>query len=240
MKNVAIIPARSGSKRIVGKNTKLFCSRPMISWVIDALKAFNIFDEVIVSTDSEEIGALCRNFGASVYGIRPKSISDDVTSVLDVIKYEIANQKLVEKGYELVTLVYATAPMIELSDIKEAIRNIKSFDFAMSIAEYVYPIQRALIINDRVKNIEMLDKKNFLTRSQDLQKTYHDAAHFIVGKIESWKSKTPLINGTTYPVIIPENRVQDIDEEDDWLKAEMKFMKFKEGSSLKVRTENEL
>ena len=79
-----------------------------------------------------------------------------------------------------------------------------------------------------------------MTRSQDLQKTYHDAAHFIVGKIESWKSKTPLINGTTYPVIIPENRVQDIDEEDDWLKAEMKFMKFKEGSSLKVRTENEL
>ena len=81
--------------------------------------------------------------------------------MLDVIKYEIANQKLVEKGYDLVTLVYATAPMLELSDFKEAIRNIKSFDFAMSIAKYVYPIQRALIINDRVQNVEMLDKKIF-------------------------------------------------------------------------------
>ena len=240
MKNVAIIPARGGSKRIVGKNTKSFCNRPMISWVIDALTEFDIFDDVIVSTDSEEIVNICRNFGASVCGTRPKSISDDVTSVLDVIKYEIANQKLVERGYDLVTLVYATAPMLELSDFKEAIRNIKSFDFAMSIAKYVYPIQRALIINDRVQNVEMLDKKNFLTRSQDLQRTYHDAAHFIVGKIESWKSKTPLINGTTYPVIIPENRVQDIDEEDDWLKAENKFMKFKEGSSQKVRAKNEL
>ena len=86
----------------------------------------------------------------------------------------------------------------------------------------------------------MLDKNNFMKRSQDLQKTYHDAGQFLVGKVNSWLTKTPLIDGSTYPVIIPEHRVQDIDEEEDWTKAEIKFMKQQEKSSLKARIENDL
>ena len=92
--------------------------------------------------------------------------------------------------------------MIEKNDLKKAIKNVDSFDFAMSIAEYPYPIQRALVFKNILsKNIEMLDKNNFLKRSQDLQKTYHDAGQFIVGKINSWLMKTPLIDGSTYPVL---------------------------------------
>ena len=240
MKNVAIIPARGGSKRIVGKNTKLFCEKPIISWVIKALKNFEIFDEIVVSSDSEEIIDLSKELGASVSEKRPKALSDDNTSVLEVIRYEVEKQRLSEKGFDLATLVYATAPMIEKNDLKKAIKNVDSFDFAMSIAEYPYPIQRALVFKGKTKNIEMLDKNNFMKRSQDLQKTYHDAGQFIVGKINSWLMKTPLIDGSTYPVVIPGHRVQDIDEEEDWENAEIKFMKQQEKSSLKARKEHDL
>ena len=240
MKNVAIIPARSGSKRIVGKNTKLFCEKPIIFWVIKALKKSKIFDEIVVSSDSDEIIDLSREFGASVSERRPKALSDDATSVLEVIKYEVKKQQFAEKGFDLATLVYATAPMIEKNDLKKAIKNVDSYDFAMSIAEYPYPIQRALRFNRETKNIEMLDKNNFMKRSQDLQKTYHDAGQFIVGKISSWLKKIPLIDGSTYPVFIPEHRVQDIDEEEDWKKAEIKFMKQQEKSSQRARIENDL
>jgi pseudaminic acid cytidylyltransferase len=227
MKNIAIIPARAGSKRIIGKNIKLFLNKPIIYWVISKALSANLFEDVIVSTDCEEIADISRTYGASVPGLRQAVFSDDYVSVVDVIRYEIGKLGLMEETNQLISLLYATAPMIEGSDLKEAVENIVDFDFAMSVVPFAYPIQRALVIKKNTNEIQMLNQNNFFKRSQDLQKTFHDAAHFIVGKAQSWLTKTPMLNGKTYPVLIPSNRVQDIDEEDDWVEAEKKFSAFR-------------
>ena len=189
MNNIAIIPARAGSKRIIGKNIKLFLNKPIIYWVINTALSANLFDDVIVSTDCEEIADISRSYGASVPGLRQAVFSDDYVSVVDVIRYEIGKLGFKEETNQLISLLYATAPMIEGSDIKEAVDNIVDFDFAMSVAPFAYPIQRALVIKKNTNEIQMLNQNNFFKRSQDLQKTFHDAAHFIVGKAQSWLKK---------------------------------------------------
>ena len=231
MNNIAIIPARAWSKRIIGKNIKLFLNKPIIYWVINTALSANLFDDVIVSTDCEEIADISRSYGASVPGLRQAVFSDDYVSVVDVIRYEIGKLGLKEETNQLISLLYATAPMIEGSDIKEAVDNIVDFDFAMSVAPFAYPIQRALVIKKNTNEIQMLNQNNFFKRSQDLQKTFHDAAHFIVGKAQSWLKKTPMLNGKTYPVLIPSHRVQDIDEEEDWVEAEKKFSAIRANNS---------
>ena len=172
MNNIAIIPARAGSKRIIGKNIKLFLNKPIIYWVINTALSANLFDDVIVSTDCEEIADISRSYGASVPGLRQAVFSDDYVSVVDVIRYEIGKLGLKEETNQLISLLYATAPMIEGSDIKEAVDNIVDFDFAMSVAPFAYPIQRALVIKKNTNEIQMLNQNNFFKRSKDLQKPF--------------------------------------------------------------------
>ena len=223
MKNVAIIPARGGSKRIIGKNIRLFHNKPIISWVIRLALACDCFEKIIVSTDCNETAELGKSLGAEVPFLRPKKISDDHTSVIEVIRHAIEFFQSKDEFYELVTLIYPTAPLTNVSDLKKAIRLIGEYDFSMSVALYPYPIQRALFVENQSNTIQMLEKNNFMKRSQDLKDCYHDAGQFIVGKTMSWLKKKPIVEGKTLPIIVPRIRVQDIDNEEDWNEAELKF-----------------
>lgn len=223
MKNVAIIPARGGSKRIIGKNIRLFHNKPMISWAINIAQNSGCFEKIIVSTDCEKIAELCKSLGAEVPFLRPKNISDDYTSVIDVIRHAIEFFKSKDEFYELVTLIYPTAPLMKVSDLEKAIKLIGEYDFSMSVALYPYPIHRALFLENQSNTIQMLEKSNFMKRSQDLKDCYHDAGQFIVGKTNSWLTKKPIVDGKTLPITVPRIRVQDIDDEEDWNEAELKF-----------------
>ena len=222
MKSLAIIPARGGSKRIPKKNIRNFNGKPIIGHVIEKAIQSKIFSKVIVSTDSIEIRDVSKVFGAEVPFIRPKIIADDFTSVIKVIRHGIEYFEKINELYDNICLLYPTAPLLDEDDLRKALNLLKTSDFAVSVSEFPFPIERALLINDGNKMIEMRDKNNFYKRSQDFPSSYHDAGQFVFGNKNSWMEKVPLIEGKSSPVIIARERVQDIDNDLDWEYAEKK------------------
>ena len=222
MKNLAIIPARGGSKRIPKKNIRDFNGKPIIGHVIEKAIESKIFSKVIVSTDSIEVSDVAKIFGAEVPFVRPKGISDDVTSVIEVIRHGIKYSENVNETYDNICLLYPTAPLLDIEDLRKGLALLQTSDFAVSVSEFPFPIERALAFNSNEQIIEMRDKKNFYARSQDFPPAYHDAGQFIFGNKTAWMEKVPLIDGKNSPVFIARERVQDIDNELDWDYAEKK------------------
>ncbi|WP_417536678.1 pseudaminic acid cytidylyltransferase [Methylophaga sp.] len=221
--NLAVIPARGGSKRIPRKNIRPFCGKPMIAWSIEAAFASKCFDMVLVSTDDEEICNVAKKYGASVPFIRPEPLSDDYTATGPVVSHAI--RWLRDHGAlpQYTCCLYPTAPFVRDEDIKTGLTKLQESkaDFAMSVASFSFPIQRALWIDGG--RVRMFDSDNFYSRSQDLEKSYHDAGQFYWGKTESWLNDSPIFLSDTVPVVLPRYRVQDIDTIEDWENAELMF-----------------
>ena len=218
---LALIPARGGSKRIANKNIKSFAGKPIIGWTIEKAFKTKLFKSVIVSTDDKRIAEVSKNFGAEIAYPRPASISDDQSTVVEVVKHCIEELEKSGEHYDYVVLLYATAPLMDENDIIKATEDLCEQEFRVSVNEYSYPIQRALRLERN--EIKMFEPLNFKKRSQDLEPFFHDAAQFIIGSSQMWKTKTPFVDGVTRPFIVPKYRVQDIDNEDDWYEAELKF-----------------
>jgi N-acylneuraminate cytidylyltransferase len=219
---IAIIPARGGSKRIPRKNIKEFNGVPLIAWSITAAKESQCFDQIIVSTDDEEIREIARAYGAAAPFTRPSNLSDDYTGTVPVIAHAVDWINRQGNFPEEVCCIYPTAPFIRSSDIIIGLRELKKSDadFAVSITSYCFPIQRALrVVGDQ--KIEMTCAENFSVRSQDLEELWHDAGQFYWGKASSWLRDNGLFCGNTIGVQLPRFRVQDIDTEEDWLQAEL-------------------
>ena len=220
--NVAIIPARGGSKRIPKKNIRLFKGKPMVAWSIDAAIKSNCFDEVFVSTDSEEIALIAKKYGAKVPFLRPDHISDDYATTKDVIVHCInwLNSNNYDLGY--ICCLYATAPFVRPNDLErgfELIRKQTKDRLIFSATKFSFPIQRAIKINKNGIS-KMFYPEKFNMRSQDLENAYHDAGQFYIAKPEIWINKDNLFEDSM-PILLPNWRVQDIDEEDDWVRAEI-------------------
>ncbi len=224
--NVAIIPARGGSKRIKRKNIKTFVDEPIIAKSISAAKKANIFDSVIVSTDDDEIKDVALSFGAEVPFLRPKELSDDYTPTIPVIKHAIDQINAAQdKKVTSVCCIYPTAPFLLAQDLVSAYAMLASdatIDYVFPVVEYDYPIQRALRININ-NSISMFYPENYDKRSQDLEKSYHDAGQFYWGKVESWLNEIPIFNGNSASVVMPRLRVMDIDTYEDWVLAEFMY-----------------
>lgn len=229
--NVAVIPARGGSKRIPRKNVKLFCGKPMIAWPIAAALASECFDRVIVSTDDDEIAEVARECGAEVPFLRPAELSDDYTGTIPVVAHAI--KWLGEKGQhpEGVCCIYATAPFVQVSDLRSGYRAFRdsNADYAFSVTSYAFPIQRALRITGDGR-VVMFDPEQFVTRSQDLEEAWHDAGQFYWGRAAAWRAGKSIFAGAV-PVALPRYRVQDIDTLEDWLRAEWLFKALQEAWS---------
>ena len=222
--NVAVIPARGGSKRIPRKNIKEFCGKPMIAWSIEAAQKSNCFDRIIVSTDDAEIAATAQTFGAEVPFERPESLSDDHTGTTSVISHAV--KWLVEDGekFENVCCLYATAPFIQPDDLRRGLEILQEQEcaYVFSVTSFTFPIQRAIRITQG-QRVEMFQPEHFMTRSQDLEEAYHDAGQFYWGTTLAWLDKSPLFEKYSAPVILPRYRVQDIDTQEDWQRAEWLF-----------------
>lgn len=220
--NIAIIPARGGSKRIPRKNIKDFCGKPMIAYSIEAAKKSGCFERIIVSTDDSEIATIAKKYGAEVPFTRPENISDDYASTLDVIAHAITELSLPKTSK--VCCIYATAPLISSNKLSEGLTVLNAYklDYVFSATEFSYPIQRAFKLS-AVGNVEMFQPEHFNSRSQDLEKAYHDAGQFYWGKASAFLLKTPIFGNTSKPITLPITQVQDIDTPDDWRLAEILY-----------------
>ena len=218
---LAVIPARGGSKRIPRKNIRLFGGQPMIAWSIRAAHDSGCFDRVIVSTDDEEIASVARAEGAEVPFLRPASLSDDHTPTIPVIAHAIDWQRQNGPAPRAVCCIYATAPFVRPADIREGLARLdeRACDYAFSVTRYGFPIQRALRIGSDGR-VAMFQPEHFSTRSQDLEEAFHDAGQFYWGQADAWLAGKPIFSANTLPVILPAWRVQDIDTNEDWERAE--------------------
>ena len=222
--NVAIIPARGGSKRIPRKNIRDFCGKPMIAWSIEAALQSGCFARVIVSTDDAEIAEVAREWGAEVPFIRPAELSDDHATTVPVIGHAVAWLHAQDCVVEQVCCLYATAPFVRVEDLRRglALLTEAASDYAFSVTRYAFPIQRAIRLTEQGR-VEMFQPEYFNTRSQDLEEAYHDAGQFYWGRAEAWLSGKMIFGPESVPVLLPRHRVQDIDTLEDWQRAEWMF-----------------
>ncbi|MDB4533240.1 pseudaminic acid cytidylyltransferase [Vicingaceae bacterium] len=224
MSKLAIIPARGGSKRIPRKNIKSFLGKPIIAYSIEMAIKSGTFDEVMVSTDDEEIAEIAREYGATVPFIRSKSTSGDFATTADVIE-EVLNEYASNGNHvDLACCIYPTAPLINADKIMESFELLKtqSFDCVFPVVEYSYPIQRALKVNEQ-KHMDLFFKENKNARSQDLIKSYHDAGQFYSFLVDEFIKSKQLWTENTGVIVLNELEVQDIDTLTDWKLAELKY-----------------
>jgi pseudaminic acid cytidylyltransferase len=222
--NVAIIPARGGSKRIPRKNIREFCGKPMIAWSIEAALASNCFDQVVVSTDDEEIAEVARRYGAEVPFLRPPHLADDYAGTIPVIRHAVEALHEQGRSFDLVCCIYATAPLISVDDLRNGLQRLvdTSADYVFPVSSFPSPIQRAYRITEEGV-LQMFHPENFSVRSQDLEPAFHDAGQFYWGKSTTWRQGLPIQTGNARPIILPRHRVQDLDTPEDWQRAELLF-----------------
>jgi pseudaminic acid cytidylyltransferase len=231
---VCVIPARGGSKRIPRKNIRDFCGKPIIAWSILAAKGSNCFDHVIVSTDDAEIADVALAHGAEVPFVRPPELSDDHTGTIQVITHGVDWMNRNVGMVDFACCLYATAPFIQAADLQSGLEVLQQSggDYAFSVTSYAFPIQRAIRITADLR-VQMFDPEFLNARSQDLEEAFHDAGQFYWGRAAAWLTGRPLLSNFASPVPLPRHRVQDIDNTEDWDRAEWLFkaMQYQTGRS---------
>lgn len=223
---LAVIPARGGSKRIPRKNIKMFHGQPMIAWSIQAAIDSGCFDEVWVSTDDEEIAEVAQVYGAKVPFLRPVHLSDDFATTADVMSHAVEEFGKINHALpDYICCLYATAPFVTKADLVQGLEKIKNnsnLNYVFSATTYPFPIQRAIKLNAH-DTVEMFSPQYFNVRSQDLEEAWHDAGQFYWGTAEAWLNKAMIFASQSSVVELPRFRVQDIDTQEDWDRAEWLF-----------------
>lgn len=222
-KNIAIITARGGSKRIPRKNIKEFRGVPIIKYSIDAALNAGCFDEVMVSTDDEEIAKIALGFGAKVPFMRSRENSNDYATTSDVISEVLNTYNNSGSEFEYACCIYPTAPFITAEKLKKAYTMLleSGAKTLVPIVSFGFPILRSFKIDEG--KIKMNWPEYMQTRSQDLPPAFHDCGQFYFINTSSFFPDKQLFTDFTIPFEMPESEVQDIDTEEDWKVAEMKY-----------------
>ena len=224
MSALAIIPARGGSKRIPRKNIRMFMGKPVIAHSIEKAIQSELFDEVMVSTDDDEIAEIASQYGAQVPFKRSEANSNDTATTLDVIEEVISKYRDTRnKVFNKACCIYPCSPLIKVSDLKKSfliLRN-ESASSSFPIVEFTYPIWRSLRLEPS-GSIKMNWPENLNLRSQDLPKAFHDAGMFYWFDVNDLTRTRDLLHNAK-PLILSEMDVQDIDNEIDWSLAELKW-----------------
>ena len=221
---VAVIPARGGSKRIPRKNIRTFVGQPIIVWPIKAALSSGLFDKVVVSTDDAEIAEVARAAGALVPFMRPKNLSDDYAETKSVVRHAISELKLETEPEVQVCCIYPTSVFADSQLLNEGLEKLISSNckFVLSMTSVDPSAYRAFTkaADDR---ISMLFPENYTKRTQDLPSLYCDAAQFYWATVGTWQSDLNIFGAESIGVFLDPSRVQDIDNEPQWLAAEQKF-----------------
>ena len=221
--NIAIIPARGGSKRIPRKNVRPFYGRPMIAWPIAAAAASGLFDHILVSTEDAEIADVAKQAGAEIPFMRPAELADDHSETTEVVVHALS--WAIEAGWpvEAACCIYATAAFVSAEELVEARHQLSAeCDFAFAAVRYGHPPQRGFL-RAADGSPELLQPQHQTTRTQDLPPIYHDSGQFYWGTCDAWMERRPFFGQRTRFVELPAWRAHDIDREDDWTIAERLF-----------------
>lgn len=223
MPNLAIIPARGGSKRIPGKNIKPFLGKPILAYSIEAALSSGLFDEVMVSTDDLEIAAIALAYGATVPFMRSDQTATDFATTIDVIQEVVKQYELVGKSFEFTCCIYACAPFVTDNKLKLSFNLLQDhqFDSVFPIMPFGFPIQRAL--RKEENKVNFFYPEFSLSRSQDLEKSFHDAGQFYWMNTPVCLEKNQILTDNSGSIIVSELEGQDIDNEVDWKLAELKY-----------------
>lgn len=223
MPDIAIITARGGSKRIPRKNIKEFCKRPIIEYSIEAALESGIFDEVMVSTDDEEIKAIAQRAGASVPFMRSSRTSNDFATTADVLMEVFEEYAKMGKQYEYASCIYPTAPFVTAQKLREGMKKLKDKDGAilMPVVRFSFPPQRGMVLKGDELVLKWPENRN--VRSQDLEPLYHDCGQFYCYNVNKFIEARGQFTSGIIPFEMPESEVQDIDNLEDWKLAEIKY-----------------
>jgi N-acylneuraminate cytidylyltransferase len=222
---IAIITARGGSKRIPQKNIRSFCGKPILAYSIEAAKASGLFSEVMVSTDSEEIAEIARQYGAVVPFMRSAKTSDDYATTADVLLEVMEKYQEMGRTFSYICCIYPTAPFVTAEKLTAALqlmREESQTKVVMPVVAFSYPPQRCFVV-DAQGLMQYKYPEYQSARSQDLEKQYHDAGQFYVYRADNYlECRGKIVDGIK-AIIVPEPEAQDIDNEDDWEIAELKY-----------------
>ncbi len=223
MRTLAIITARGGSKRIPRKNIKEFCSKPIIAYSIEAALKSGVFDEVMISTEDKEIAQISEGFGAKVPFFRSEKTASDYATTAEVLLEVLSEYEKRGENFDVACCIYPTAPFITSQRLKEAVEILSGSDAdtLIPVVRFSYPPQRAFVINE--SRLVFKYPENLSARSQDLEKQYHDAGQFYAFKTKAFKETGNLMKGNIIPMVLGEMEVQDIDTEQDWELAQVKY-----------------
>ena len=228
MSNIAIITARGGSKRIPRKNIKEFCGKPIIVYSIESALSSGCFNEVMVSTDDEEIAEIAQKAGAVIPFMRSEKTSSDFATSADVIQEVLDEYAKRGQAFENACILYPTAPFVTAEKLQKAMNLMQEegADSVLPMVQYSFPPQRAFV-NENGR-IRFANQDYAMARSQDLEPMYHDCGQFCCFKTELFLTKRTLVTDNTVGMICPESEVQDIDTFEDWYLAELKYKMMKE------------
>jgi len=222
--NIAVIPARGGSKRISRKNIKLFHGLPVIAYAIKAAKESEVFDEVFVSTDDEEIAEVAKSFGATIPWMRPKALSDDYATTISVMQDAVKKLQRDQIDLENICCIYPATPLLKPSFLSEGLKVLEDgeWSYVFSGLRASTPPQRFFSLGTSM-GVEMLFPEFETTRSQDLADFFYDAGQFYWGRKSSWESGLPIFSSQSTILEIPRDSAVDIDTPEDWHYAEALF-----------------
>lgn len=225
MHNIAIITARGGSKRIPRKNIKPFLGKPIIAYSIEAAVASGLFDEVMVSTDDEEIAQIAKQYGAKVPFMRSEKTSNDFATTNDVLLEVLSEYEKRGETFDAACCLYPTAPFVTAEKLRQAMEKLlaSDADTLIPVVAFSYPPQRAMIIREGKLVFEY--PQYMTARSQDLTPHFHDVGQFYCLKVEAYQRNRNLLQGDIIPFEVSELEVQDIDNQTDWEIAEIKYRK---------------
>lgn len=227
MSAIAVIPARGGSKRIPRKNIRGFCGKPIISYSIEAALSAGCFDVVMCSTDDMEIAEVAKRHGAEVPFMRSADTSGDTATTMDVIAEVVGEYENRGMYFDYLCCIYPAAPFADASRLRSGLEALKGSDAtcAMPVVRFSYPIQRSLRINGG--RLEMRDPAMASVRSQDLEPAYHDAGQYYWFRMAAFQKNSSILLQNPVAIEIPEREAQDIDSEEDWVVAELKYRTMK-------------
>ena len=224
MKKIAIIPARAGSKRIPRKNIRDFHGKPIIAYSIETAIKSNIFDEIMVSTDDEEIASISKDYGAKVPFMRSSENSDDFSTTYNVLEEVLTEYKKINLVFEIGCCIYPSAPLITKEFLELGLAKIidDKLNTVFPVIEYSHPIQRALFF-DKKNHLKYVYPEESIRRTQDFEKKFHGSGQFYWFNVENLLKNKKLDSNKTSGFVISRNLVQDIDTIEDWEIAEKKY-----------------
>lgn len=222
-KCLAVITARGGSKRIPRKNIKLFCGKPIIAYSIEAAQKSGVFDEIMVSTEDDEIAGIAKDLGAKVPFLRSAKNSDDMAMTHEVVLEVLQQYRELGMNFDTVCCIYPTAPFLRGEKLREGMELLEQTqaDGVVPVVRFSFPPQRCFVIENG--KVRYKWPENRLKRSQDLEAFYHDCGQFYLLRVQPFLAEETMILEHTVPVFMDDLEVQDIDTIEDWNIAEVKY-----------------